>query len=111
MNKLSVDYGQNTSVALTNKVFKMKGREMNSKSILELYMLIQQVIERDCISLVLSNKTEAQINGKLTQLIKEKIFKRVWDNQLFTLRKVNHLTVCKCIDIISICICPFGAAW
>ena len=40
-------------VALTNKAFKMKGREMNSKSILELYMLIQQVIERDCISLVL----------------------------------------------------------
>ena len=58
-------------VALTNKAFKMKGREMNSKSILELYMLIQQVIERDCISLVLSNKTEAQINGKLAQLIKE----------------------------------------
>ena len=46
-------------------------KELNAQDILELYKSIQQIIERDGINVVLSNKTHSQVNCKLSQYKKE----------------------------------------
>ena len=59
-------------------------KELNAQDILELYKSIQQIIERDGINVVLSNKTHSQVNCKLSQYKKE-------DNAQQTCGKINYL--------------------
>jgi len=63
---------------------KAKQIEPNSESILQSYTMIQQIVERDGIDLILSNKTKNRISGKLLQLYKEEHMQKVCG-------KINYL--------------------
>ena len=41
--------------------------KLTASDVLELYKFIQQIIDRDRINVVLSNKTQSQVNGKFCQ--------------------------------------------